>query len=550
MKYYQSLLFVLIMNYSLCSQQTVGTIFLDSMQIEEGHTLFYPNNQSHVFLVDNCGELVNQWDLTEGSFAGIKGELDSLGNLYVSSANGALANQSSFGAGGAGGVIEKYDWNSNLIWRYLDVDSVQRQHHDFNVLPNGNILYIAWQRHFLEEIVEVGFDTLSHPQREIWSDSVIEYDPDANQIVWQWNSWDHLIQDFDIIAKNYGIVAQSLGRIDINYQDHSFGRKDWLHSNGIDYLESRDQIVLSVRNFNELWIIDHSTTSEEAATSVGGNSGKGGDLLYRWGDANTYRKDSVDVQRKSFWQHDPDWVLSEEGELGILFFNNYLNQERSEGQLIVPVYDPISQCYLLDQDSIEYLPIEPIKTYSHPDIEKTFSTSASSIQQLPNNNILMCAARQGRIFEITQEGDLVWEYLVPLKAGIPIVQGFELSLSDNFTFQASKYPVSYSKVQESLGETIEIGSLPSYCDIAVSNNSTNQMESLQIKISPNPSNGNSINIDGLGTNFMNSYSLFNLSGIKIRSGLLGYQNTIDISDIKQGVYILKVGNSSSKLVRL
>lgn len=59
--------------------------------------------------------------------------------------------------------------------------------------------------------------------------------------------------------------------------------------NGIDYNPVLDQIALSTHNLNEWYIIDHSTTTAEAATSSGGNSGKGGDLLYRWGNPAAYQ---------------------------------------------------------------------------------------------------------------------------------------------------------------------------------------------------------------------------------------------------------------------
>lgn len=99
-------------------------------------------------------------------------------------------------------------------------------------------------------------------------------------IVWEWRTWYHLIQDHDPNMANYGDVAAHLELIDVNLNPSS--SSDWMYSNGVAYNADLDQIVLSCRSFNELIVIDHSTTKAEAASDSGGRSGKGGDILYRW----------------------------------------------------------------------------------------------------------------------------------------------------------------------------------------------------------------------------------------------------------------------------
>ena len=56
---------------------------------------------------------------------------------------------------------------------------------------------------------------------------------------------------------------------------------DFLHVNSVAYNERLDQIAISVPEYGEIWILDHSTTTQEAAGSEGGRQGRGGDLLYR-----------------------------------------------------------------------------------------------------------------------------------------------------------------------------------------------------------------------------------------------------------------------------
>ena len=69
-----------------------------------------------------------------------------------------------------------------------------------------------------------------------------------------------------------------------------------------DQFKAQMQIMLSVFEFSELWVIDHSTKTAEAAIHEGGRSGKGGDLLYRWGNPRAYRAGTVKDQ-KLFGQH-------------------------------------------------------------------------------------------------------------------------------------------------------------------------------------------------------------------------------------------------------
>ena len=58
-------------------------------------------------------------------------------------------------------------------------------------------------------------------------------------------------------------------------------RADWLHANAVAYNADLDQVLVNSPELNEFWIIDHSTSSAEAAGHNGGRYGKGGDILYR-----------------------------------------------------------------------------------------------------------------------------------------------------------------------------------------------------------------------------------------------------------------------------
>ncbi len=453
---------------SLFSQNTIGVIDIDNSSYQEGYYLIYPENQSSVFLLNDCGRIVNEWQDTL-SGPGKTAYFTESGHLLKAKTSGFLYDNT-FGAGGAGGVVELRDWNNDLLWRYIAADSVVRQHHDIHPMPNGNVLMILWHKYSLTDILNAGFDTSSYPQREIWADKIIEVDPQLDSIVWEWNSFDHLVQEFDPDKENYGSVFENYNRIDINYQKYSFGRSDWLHSNSIDYNEELDQIILGVRNFQELWIIDHSTSTEEASSSTGGLYNKGGDLLYRWGNPEAYMSgDSLD--RQLFFQHDVQWVNEfVDGNShyygNILLYNNFVAQDLSLGHTLSPVWDMHDSIYVFDELNHRYFPHTFSDTFSHPDTIKGFSTAASSIQILPNDNVLICAARQGRSFQINPSGQIAWEYITPIINGVRAPQGTVPNISTNFTFQIEYYPATFlgfADKELNPGEFLELEPNEEFC---------------------------------------------------------------------------------------
>ena len=112
-------------------------------------------------------------------------------------------------------------------------------------------------------------------------------------------------RDFDSTKLDYGILSDFPERVNINLVSNG-PFNDWIHINSIDYNAELDQILLSARNANEIWIIDHSTTTAEAASHSGGNAGKGGDLLYRWGNPQIYGR-GTENDRIYYRQHDATW---------------------------------------------------------------------------------------------------------------------------------------------------------------------------------------------------------------------------------------------------
>jgi hypothetical protein len=147
-------------------------------------------------------------------------------------------------------------------------------------LPNGNVLIIAWESKTNTQAIAAGRNP-ALTTATVWSEQILEVQPNGltgGTVVWEWHLWDHLIQDYDATKPDFGTIASNPQLININYKA-SATETDWIHLNSVDYNPTLDQIVLSSHSFSEIWIIDHSTTTAQAATHSGGNSGKGGDTL-------------------------------------------------------------------------------------------------------------------------------------------------------------------------------------------------------------------------------------------------------------------------------
>ena len=385
-------------------------LMLNEPEAFPGYTLFRPPGQNP-YLIDNQGRVVYQWEIAQATnFA----RLLENGNL-LTSVRGRVDN------------IREIDPTGRVVWKY----TAPGQHHDLLKMPNGNVLLLMKGQKSAAEVMARGGNPASI-KRELELDYIIEVrptGPDSGEIVWQWSVWDHLIQDFDASLPNYGTVAERPERVDLNYRL----RPDWLHVNSIDYNAELDQIALSARNYGEVWIIDHSTTPAEAAGPSGGNGGRGGDLLYRWGNPAAYRAGTA-ADQQLFRPHNVHWI--EPGLPGagnLLLFNNgdeEAGQARQYSSIdeIAPPWDGSNYRLAAGKPAA---PARPAWTYTTPEPEDWYSPHKSGVQRLPNGNTLICSSRTGAIFEVTPAGKVVWGYINPFLPAGPLRPGAPMPLHKN-----------------------------------------------------------------------------------------------------------------------
>lgn len=417
-------------------QNTVGVI-VNTGKAVDGYTLFTVLNRT--YLINNDGRVVHQWK--SNYVAGQSAYLLENGNLLRAA---QMPTKGRFTMPSVGGRVELFDWGGRLIWSYNYSTHTAVQHHDICPLPNGNILVLAITVMPEREAVQLGRKLLTPPFRQLYNEQVREIKPKGTNgadIVWEWNVKDHLIQDYDKTKDNYGDVSKNPQRLDINYSGDFSGGANWIHFNSVQYNADLDQILLSSKHLSEIYIIDHSTTTAEAASGSGGKHKRGGDFLYRWGNPAAYKQGTVKDQ-KLFGQHYAHWIgkgLKDAGK--IILFNNGLNRSPEYSEVLIispPVSAPGEYIF-----SLPYGPENPDYVYAAPVKTGFYSQFKSSAQRLAEGHILICEGERGRFFEIDDSDNVVWEYINPVGGMKLLSQGEDPADAKNIVFRAIKYPVDY-----------------------------------------------------------------------------------------------------------
>ncbi len=380
-----------------------------SGEISPGYTLFSPLPSQgapnyYTYLIDNDGGYINTWvhDCKPVSLCYLlpdssivipcsQNEIEGLGN----------PNQIT------GGRILKLSWDGEILWDDIFVNPDFEPHHDIEPLPNGNILFISYER---KTALEANLLGRLNVDDEIWPSYIFELEQvgiDSSNIVWEWHLWDHTIQDIDPSLPNYGNISENPGLLDINLGTLGGGggaSGDWIHLNSIDYNSNLDLIAISSRKMNEFYFIDHSTTIEESASSSGGNFNKGGNFIYRWGNPANYRIGNGSSQQLQF-QHNVNWIDdSYPGGGDILLFNN---RTQELGSQIVQISTPVIDFSYNLPFGQSHGPEAPIWTY---DEASFFSNIQSGAQRLCNGNTLISIGDSQSFFEIDSTGNQVWYY--------------------------------------------------------------------------------------------------------------------------------------------
>ncbi|MBN2053605.1 aryl-sulfate sulfotransferase [bacterium] len=370
----------------------------------EGKTLISRLNSSSTIMIDMNGSTIKTWH-----GASQPGQV-----AYWFSDDSILRTSqtfnSTFGGGGSGGRLQLINASDMVVWDFTFSTTEHQQHHDIAVMPNGNILLVCWERKTRTEAQAMGRTSV---MGDMWPTKIAEVQPSGTSggtVIWEWHMWDHLIQDADSGKPNYGVIADHPELLDINVGSLSGGSGDWEHINAIDYNPVLDQIVISSHTLDEFYIIDHGTTTAEAASHAGGNCGKGGDLLYRWGNPQNYDR-GTSANRHFYVCHGVNWIDEDLPGAGhILILNNgdrsgSSNDYSSAEEIVSPLLPDGNYSITSGQP---YGPAAPVWTYSDPGT--FYSSHLGGAYRLPNGNTIITEGTSGYMFEVSANGQVVWDH--------------------------------------------------------------------------------------------------------------------------------------------
>ncbi len=385
-----------------------------------------------LFLMAPDGARVHRWPTYLHASETVSPYLRDDGLLIRTSCPGNWLTTSSFPVG-AHGVISMIEPDGTVVWEYRLIEPLERVlHHDFEPMPNGNILVTMFRGFTYDEAYAMGWrdqpkDSLLRPPelQRLWTETILELKPDlttgGTEVVWEWHSSDHLVQDIYPDRPNYGEIGPGCRKIDLNYAQYEafwFSMGQIMHVNTISYNAEHDQIMLSSAMHEELWVIDHATTTEEA-------EGERGDLLYRWGNPSSHGA-GPETDKTLYWQHDIHWIPDDVPHRGdVLIFNNgprrsmdgtpnnaELRMSFGTGysdilELTLPLDDDGNWTWNTDDPMNG---AELVWSYNGDGRGDWYSAFMSGARRLRNGNTVMGQGYDKRLRQVTPDGDIVLDF--------------------------------------------------------------------------------------------------------------------------------------------
>jgi hypothetical protein len=395
-------LYVFVVTVAGQSVYPTGTTIYDPERAWSGYTVLSPLGTQAVIVIDMNGKVVKQW---EGYNDSAGGPARILPDGVVMAANGTFPGhqesleliQRDF----EGRVMWRFDHNQQIQTREGNMTWSARQHHDWQredfpagyyspgVKPaadRGKTLILTHTNHTRPSVANAMLE----------DDRLIEVSWNGD-IVWEWVASDHIDEFGFSEAARKAISAAARGNF------------DWLHLNSATYIGPNHWFDEGDQRFAPNNVIISSRQASFLAIVA-----RDGKIVWRLGPDFTESKELRAI-RQIIGQHHAHIIPKGlPGAGNLLVFDNggasgygFPNPNAPDGN------------NSFARASSRVLEINPVTlqlvwSYTGP---RFYGSNISGTQRLQNGNTLITEGPGGRMFEVTKENKIVWEYIYPQFTG-------------------------------------------------------------------------------------------------------------------------------------
>ena len=384
-----------------------GTTIYDPAKSWNGFTVLSPLATEAVLVIDMNGNVVKRWDGFNNSAGGPARVFP--GGVVMSASGARPPHQESL-------ELVRRDFAGNVLWRFSGAEQITtregatvqsaRQHHDWQLdsfpagyyspettptFDGGNTLVLTHTERMQPNVADVALE----------DDRLIEVSP-TGRITWEWVASDHIDE------LGFGADARRAIKAGGTFNS-ARGSFDWLHVNSATYVGPNRWYDQGDRRFAPTNVL---ISSREA--SLLAIVGRDGTIVWRLGPDFSQSKELRAI-RQIIGQHHAHVIPKGlPGAGNLLVFDNGGSSGYGAPSAIAP--DGRGTFARAASRVLEINPVtlELVWSYAAP---RFFSTNISSVQRLPNGNTFVTAGAPGRLFEVTRDNTIVWEYMFPMFAG-------------------------------------------------------------------------------------------------------------------------------------
>ncbi len=375
-----------------------GTTIYQPDKAWNGFTVLSPLGTRAVIVLDMDGRVVKRW----GAF-----DVSAGGPARVLPGGVVVASQGNLAGHLENDALVAEDFAGNELWRFDHAEKVDlggkpvwsaRQHHDwqFSSFPGGAYsplfspklagstkLLLTHSAHTDPAIAKVPLD----------DDKLIELAPDGT-VTWQWRVGDHIDE--------FGFTPAARAAIRRNGTRPGY---DWFHMNSAAYVGPNKWFDAGDKRFDPRNVIISSR-----AASVIAIVARDGKIVWQLGPDSTASA-AGRALGQIIGQHDVTMIpegLPGAGDL--LLFDNGGWSGYGDPSPVSPTGNSIYQRAGSRVLEIDPVAMKLVWSYAAPGF---YSFNIGSAQRLPNGNTLIDEGATGRVFEVTPDKRIVWEYLAP-----------------------------------------------------------------------------------------------------------------------------------------